>query len=180
LWGFMLAPEVANCRTVITTAVLVRSPEHPTRSGVARHWVSDDPATGTPARAVRSRPQGPREGTCRRRHRRRSRAELVGLSGSGSRVGGRPRRLWTSRRPPSPNGASAGDWVGSPRQRHCGASSDDPVPFALSDPLRLPAAPRRGAVPRRERCPRAPDVAAGLVPGTPVTGGPSMVVGHRR
>ena len=32
----------------------------------------------------------------------------------------------------------------------------------------------------RECSPWAPDVAAGQVPDTPVTGGPSMVVGHRR
>lgn len=61
----------------------------------------------------------------------------------------------------------------SPRQQPCGVNTDDPMPFAFADPLHLPAASRRGAVPCRERCPWAPDISAGQVPDTPVTGGPT-------
>ena len=69
----------------------------------------------------------------------------------------------------------------SPRQQHCGVTTDGPMPFAFADPLPLPAAdPVVVLFHARVRCPWASDVAAGQVPDTPVTGGPTMVVGHRR
>ena len=44
----------------------------------------------------------------------------------------------------------------SPRQQHCGVITDDPMPFAFADPLSLPAASRRGAVPHLIAVPGLP------------------------
>ena len=55
----------------------------------------------------------------------------------------------------------------SPRQQPCGVTTDDPMPFAFADPLPLPAACSVVVLfHNRERCPWAPDVAAGQVPDT--------------
>ena len=100
---------------------------------------------------------------------RERRVRLVRPTGLMVTADGPKRRLHAPARPRT-----------SPRQQPCGVTTDDPMPIAFTDPLPFRLRPVAVLFHARARCLWAHDVAVGHLPVTPVTGGPTMVVGHRR